>query len=135
MGTFPYNHVLTQEEAIRLAGYVTLAPRGVLYVEGGNTWVEDPPTALHPLFGITGSDEGEADLGLQRGTGEFCLFVVDADYDGENRSIDRLVATADGLALFRRSRREAPRATVTAERATRSAANATPRSTFADRCR
>ncbi|MEM7168511.1 MAG: hypothetical protein AAF581_23920, partial [Planctomycetota bacterium] len=100
LGTFPYNHVLRPNEADTLERY-SAAQGAVLYMEGGDTWFDDPSTPLHAKFGAVSTNGGDSDLSTQIGIPGVCLIVLDADYVGENSSIDRLIPGTSGQALFR----------------------------------
>ncbi len=60
LGVYPSNHVLQEPEAAVLKLY--LAQAGRVYMEGGDTWVFDTQTTLHPLFkespGVDSLDTG-----------------------------------------------------------------------------
>lgn len=67
LGYYPTNHPLSVDEGLLLAQY--LGAGGQIYMEGGDTWYYDDPTAVHPYFGIEGlSDGADGDvLGLVQG--------------------------------------------------------------------
>jgi len=95
LGIFPAKHVLTAAEGSALAAYL-LGSAGdrALYLEGGDTWFFDPPTAVHPLFGIVplsdGSSQGELSS-IVGGSGSGCdLSDLAYSYVGENQWIDRI---------------------------------------------
>jgi hypothetical protein len=50
LGKFYQPHILLQYEGEMLAGF--LENTGNIYLEGGLTWGEGPPTAVHPMFNI-----------------------------------------------------------------------------------
>ena len=52
LGVYPDNHTLTDGEAAVFQSYLTNGGR--LYMEGGDTWVYDHQTPLHPYFKVTG---------------------------------------------------------------------------------
>ncbi len=52
LGVYPDNHVLLETEVGTLKLY--LAGGGKVYLEGGDTWMFDVPTTLHPFFKIKG---------------------------------------------------------------------------------
>ena len=104
LGTSPAKHVLSEPEAALLLDYLTNGVGGSsLYLEGADTWVEDPVTSLHPLFGIDGSFGGLADLDTITGfdIGVADLSGLSMDYDGENSSIDRLIPVPPAATLLR----------------------------------
>ncbi len=61
LGTYGTNHVLTASEGQALADF--LDNGGQLYMEGGDTWFYDTPTAVHPYFNINGISDGTDDAG------------------------------------------------------------------------
>ncbi|MCB9738071.1 MAG: hypothetical protein H6747_02310 [Deltaproteobacteria bacterium] len=52
LGVFPANHSLKESEIDGLKLF--LSQGGRLYMEGGDTWVFDPPTTLHAFFKVQG---------------------------------------------------------------------------------
>ena len=52
LGVYPDNHVLVEGEIAGLKLY--LATGGKVYLEGGDTFMFDAPTSLHPMFKIDG---------------------------------------------------------------------------------
>lgn len=59
-----------------------------IYMEGGDTWAFDDPTALHGFFGIEGLADGGSDLFTV--VGETILAGMDFDYLGVNAWVDEL---------------------------------------------
>ncbi|MGE3166825.1 MAG: IPT/TIG domain-containing protein, partial [Planctomycetota bacterium] len=101
LGTFPHNHVLTEGDAAVLLDFLALPGARVIYLEGGDTWVDDPPTGLHAAFGIHGFDVGQGDLAQQVSPGDLeCWSFPDLDYEGEEFGIDRLEATPGAMVLL-----------------------------------
>lgn len=99
LGIFPAKHVLTSGEGSALAAYLAGPGYPALYLEGGDTWFFDPPTAAHALFGIVplsdGSSMGEL-TDISGAAGTTCdLSALAYDYVGENQWIDR-IAPATG---------------------------------------
>ncbi len=98
LGTDPHHRALSAEEGQLLADYLAgglgpLHPR--LYIEGGEIWGNDPPTALRGLDGVlTRADGGARRLrhirGLDAGSGFDIsrLVRLPVDYTSENESID-----------------------------------------------
>lgn len=99
LGIYNSNHVLTPSEGQKLFSY--LQAGGKLYLEGGDTWYYDPPTAVHPLFGITGISDGAGDLDTIVGiTGTFTE-GIQFKYRGENNWIDRLQPNNGAITILR----------------------------------
>ncbi|UCF64457.1 MAG: T9SS type A sorting domain-containing protein [bacterium] len=91
LGIFPNNHVLTDDEGLRLRDY--LLSGGNVYLEGGDTWCFDPQTAVHGYFQIQPIENGTDDLLFvsgQPGT-SYSSFLL--SYNGENQYIDEISAT------------------------------------------
>ncbi len=98
LGTDPHHRALSAEEGRLLADYLAaglgpLHPR--LYIEGGEVWGNDPPTALRALDGVrTIADNGARRLrhirGLDAGSGFDLsrLVRLPVDYTSESESID-----------------------------------------------
>ncbi len=99
LGVYDQNHVLTGTEGQALADY--LEHGGRLYMEGGDTWAYDSPTAVHEMFKIEGVDDGNGDLGLIFGqNGSFAEGMV-YPYSGDNAYIDRIAPLDNAFQLFR----------------------------------
>ncbi len=56
LGVYPDNFVLDDASAAKFQTY--LAGGGRMYMEGGDTWAYDPPTALHASFKVNGLADG-----------------------------------------------------------------------------
>ena len=97
LGMWSHNHILTGTEGGRLAEY--LDNGGSLYMEGGDTWVYDEQTAVHPYFRIVGVNDGWNDLsgivGIQGMMTQGMVF----GYHGENAFVDR-IQPASGAELI-----------------------------------
>lgn len=98
LGTYPENTVLTETEGERLAEYLNNG--GNLYMEGGDTWYYDSPTAVHPMFNISGIADGSGDLGLVMGMSGTMCENMDYTYDGDNNYIDHIEALPGAENLF-----------------------------------
>jgi len=98
LGSYPDNHVLTTDEGNALADY--LLAGGRVYMEGGDTWAYDEPTAAHLLFFIKGTDDGSGDLGTVNGDLMNFAANYSFEYNGINNYVDRLVALEGGNVLF-----------------------------------
>ena len=98
LGIYSSNHALSTDEGQALADYLNNG--GNLYMEGGDTWVYDPQTAVHPMFGITGIEDGSGDLGTLLGqTGTFTEGMT-YTYSGENAWIDRISPNGSAFSIF-----------------------------------
>ncbi len=98
LGIFEENHVLSQAEGQKLAGF--LNNKGDLYMEGGDTWYFDAATPVHPYFNIQGLSDGNGDLGTLSGMPGFITDGMTFDYIGENNFIDRIKPTNFAVTLF-----------------------------------
>lgn len=101
LGVYNVNHVLSAAEGQVLATY--LQHGGNLYMEGGDTWVWDPKTDVHPMFRINGLHDGFGNLATVTGaTGSYAegLSYV---YAGPNNFIDQLGALAPAFVTFSNS--------------------------------
>lgn len=100
LGIFPdatwlggYSVEVDSLEAYLLSG-------GNIYMEGGETWVIDPPTAIHPYFNITGLSNGFGDLDTILGQAGTFTQGMTFDYSGDNAFIDRIAPNAFSFAIF-----------------------------------
>jgi len=99
LGTYNNNHVLSATEGQALADYLNHGGR--LYMEGGDTWAYDSPTAVHPMFKINGLEDGNSDLGIIMGQqGSFAEGLA-FPYGGDNSYIDHLAPVDNAFELFR----------------------------------
>ncbi|MBN2056469.1 hypothetical protein JW905_16210 [bacterium] len=98
LGIFSDNHVLSQQEGALLAEFLDRG--GCVYMEGGDTWYYDPPTAAHDYFGITGAADGASDTGPVSGvTGTFTEGMT-FNYGGENNWMDHLTPSGGAFAVI-----------------------------------
>ena len=113
LGNYPYNHVLGESEVNTLKLY--LAQGGKIYMEGGDTFMYDPKTSLHPYFqtkgivdeapnGVTGPLKGYAayaDNNANPPTHYGWNFNQDPTYDNLNDQIDPDTAIARTRTILR----------------------------------
>ncbi len=99
LGNYPDNHVLSESETTSLKLY--LAQGGKVYMEGGDTFMYDPKTTLHPFFkakgvldeapnGVTGPLTGYAAFAnntVNPSTNMQWNFNQDSTYDNLNDQI------------------------------------------------
>ncbi len=88
LGTRDSNHVLTNDEGQWLADY--LLDEGLLYMEGGDTWFNDPQTPVHPYFHIEGLGNGSGDLDTIAGLPGTFTNEMTFSFNGDNISIDHI---------------------------------------------
>lgn len=98
LGIYSDNHVLTSTEGQALADY--LENGGMLYMEGGDTWYYDDQTAVHPMFGINGTEDGTSDLNTILGVDGTMTEGMSYNYTGDNDWIDHLTATGGAQLIF-----------------------------------
>ena len=98
LGSFPNNHVLTEDEGNILVTF--LQNGGRVYMEGGDTWSADTLTALHPMFFIKGTEDGMDDLGTIVGDESNFLAGYSFEYNGFNSSVDHIVPYPGGKVLM-----------------------------------
>ncbi len=96
MGIYGAKHVLTEQEGLLFVEYLRLG--GKVYMEGGDTWSNDPATEFHSRFGIVGVDDGVQNYPGPVLGRHFCNgfdFAVTPDFTLNNflDRIDRDVAT------------------------------------------
>lgn len=106
LGTYNNKHILTNSEGQALAGY--LNNNGRLYMEGADTWAYDNQTAVHPMFGITGTNDGYGDLGLLLGQDGAFTDGMLFNYTGDNSYIDRMVITTGADEAFELFKNQVP---------------------------
>lgn len=100
LGVYPNNYVLAN-------GYIVdslvtfLNEGGRLYMEGGDTWAFDQPTALHPYFKIIGVQDGQADTYTCLGISGTFTNQMSFSYSGENSWMDRLGITGGSFEIFK----------------------------------
>ncbi|HEY9113908.1 MAG TPA: C25 family cysteine peptidase [Bacteroidales bacterium] len=98
LGVYPNNHALTAEEGTALADF--LQNGGRLYMEGGDTWVYDEQTDVHPMFHITGLNDGSDDLSSVVGEASSFVNGFNFMYDGDNNYLDQIEAQEESMLLF-----------------------------------
>ena len=86
LGIYSNNHVLTSEEGDKLANFLNNGGR--IYMEGGDTWYYDTPTAVHPMFHITGLEDGTDNLSTIAGSDSNFMNSFSYTYEGANNYID-----------------------------------------------
>ncbi|MGE3165911.1 MAG: FG-GAP-like repeat-containing protein [Planctomycetota bacterium] len=105
LGTFPNNKVLSPAEGTLLANYVTNGVGGSdLYLSGGDTFFFDPQTALHGLLALDATADGFGSVANVQGVAaancDLSSFTTKV-FNGEDDSVDRLVATGTGESILR----------------------------------
>ena len=98
LGIYSSNHALSTDEGQALADY--LDGGGNLYMEGGDTWAYDGQTAVHPMFGINGLEDGTDDLGTILGQAGTFTEDMTYTYSGENNYIDHIAPDGTGFLIF-----------------------------------
>ena len=104
LGTFPRRHRLSEAEADALTAYLR-DRQGALYMEGGDAWY-DMPAALRSFLGISLDSDGVGDLSFLEGAGGVPgpeLGGLRLAYNGENRSLDRLLPEGEGARVLWRN--------------------------------
>ncbi|MBN2432577.1 MAG: trypsin-like peptidase domain-containing protein [Acidobacteria bacterium] len=93
LGYYSGNYELTAADGTRLQAYLDAG--GALYMEGGDTWYYDDPTAVHPYFGIEGLSDGtvENDLGTVTGQAGTPTAGISFAAEGVVTWVDRLGIT------------------------------------------
>jgi type IX secretion system substrate protein len=92
---------LNTQEAAVLVDH--LNDGGRLYMEGGNTWSNDEPTAIQDYFRIEGLENGGDDLGTITGVPGVFSDGLTFMYDGDNQNIDHISAQTGAFKLFNNS--------------------------------
>ncbi|MDD3960782.1 MAG: C25 family cysteine peptidase [Bacteroidales bacterium] len=98
LGIYPDNYTLSNNDGQMLADYLNSG--GKIYMEGGDTWAYDPPTAVHPMFNITGLNDGGTDLFSVSGEDNTFTAGMTFTYSGANSYIDQLAAVNSGIAIL-----------------------------------
>ncbi len=98
LGTTDSNHVLTEEEGEWIANY--LVSGGNVYMEGGDTWFNDPQTQAHPYFYLEASENGSGDLDHISGLNGTFTKGMEFDFDGDNASIDHILPVEDAYLIM-----------------------------------
>lgn len=88
LGVYSSNHTLTTSEGQQLADFLNAG--GMLYMEGGDTWYYDDPTAVHDMFHINAVSDGSGDLGTINGMSGTFTEGMSFSYSGENNWIDQI---------------------------------------------
>jgi hypothetical protein len=104
LGSYADNHILSEEEGDILADYLNNG--GNLFMEGEDTWYYDQlttPTAVHPMFNISGFEDGSNDLlQLDGQTGSIAEGMSFA-YSGDNSYVDRIAPAGSAVMMFMNS--------------------------------
>jgi hypothetical protein len=104
LGTYSDNHVLSAEEGQVLADYLNQG--GNLYMEGADTWYYDQqttPTPVHPMFSISGLEDGTGDLVQLDGQPGSMAEGMTFAFTGENSYIDHIGAIPPAQLMFMNS--------------------------------
>lgn len=105
LGMYPNNHQLNPTEGQTLADY--LQAGGRVYLEGGDSFAFDTPTAFHEVDGVEGLSDGGDDLfdltPQESGTGLDLLSYPITPYTGENSWIDRLATVGPAAGVIWRN--------------------------------
>ncbi|MBN2056467.1 hypothetical protein JW905_16200 [bacterium] len=99
LGVYSSNHQLTTQEGTLLADF--LAAGGRIYMEGGDTWFFDPETPVHPYFHITGTSDGNGDIGPVNGVAGTWTEGMSFSYNGENDWMDHLSPQTGAVTILR----------------------------------
>ncbi|TET43805.1 T9SS type A sorting domain-containing protein [candidate division TA06 bacterium] len=99
LGVYDQNYVLAPGPIVdSLSAY--LNGGGKIYMEGGDTWAYDTPTALHGYFNINGLDDGFGDVDTILGQpGTFTEGMI-SGYSGDNHFMDRLDTLGSAYVVF-----------------------------------
>ncbi|TET45304.1 hypothetical protein E3J62_07750 [candidate division TA06 bacterium] len=99
LGVYDLNYALSPGAIVTaLTSY--LDNNGKIYMEGGDTWAYDTPTALHAYFNINGLEDGFGDVGTVLGQGGTFTAGMSFNYSGDNEYIDRLDPIATAVVVF-----------------------------------
>jgi len=98
LGVYSNNHILTAQQGSLLAAY--LNDGGRLYMEGGDTWYYNSPTAVHAMFGILGQFDGSGDLSTIVGMAGTFTEGMSFPYNGDNNYIDRIAPTGGATLIL-----------------------------------
>lgn len=98
LGVFPDNHILSEAEGQQLSDF--LSNGGRIYMEGGDTWVDDDPTAVHALFYIDGLDAGSDNLTTILGTDGTMMEGYSFVYQGHNNYMDQIAPLGEAVEIF-----------------------------------
>ncbi|MCD4773706.1 MAG: T9SS type A sorting domain-containing protein [Bacteroidales bacterium] len=98
LGIYNDNHALSSNEGDLLADYLNNG--GNIYMEGGDTWFYDDPTAVHPMFNINGLDDGSGNLNTLQGISNTFVHDLEFNYSGDNNYIDQIESVSPAFVLF-----------------------------------
>jgi PKD repeat protein len=70
-------------------------------MEGGDTWDFDTQTAVHSMFGVDATDDGDDDLSTVIGQGGTFTEGMSFSYSGDNNYIDHIEPTGSAFAIFK----------------------------------
>ncbi len=98
LGMFGTNSVINYNQGDQLAEY--LEKDGRLYLEGGDVWVFNPKTTVHPMFHIEGLDDGSDNLNNVDATVGGFTGGLSFKYTGDNRMVDHIKGTESAVNLF-----------------------------------
>lgn len=104
LGVYSNNAALTNPQGQALANFLNAG--GKVYMEGGDTWVYNTPTPVHPMFNIEGLDDGNGDLRVLSGMDSTMVSGLFFSYTGDNKYIDRLAPVGNAVSLFQNSEPE-----------------------------
>lgn len=99
LGTYDQNYVLTSGQGNALANFMN-NQQGKVYMEGGDTWAYNTPTAAHPMFKIDGSSDGSGDLSTIAGVAGTITDGMTFIYDGDNSYIDHLEPLESAISIL-----------------------------------
>lgn len=98
LGVYNNNVTLSSTQGTSLAAFLNQG--GSLYMEGGDTWDYDPPTAVHPYFNINGLEDGSANLNQLIGQSGTLSEGFSFTYTGDNSYIDQFEPIAPAMTIF-----------------------------------
>lgn len=98
LGIYSDNHVLSSSEGQALANFLNNG--GMIYMEGGDTWYYDTQTAVHPMFKINPTDDGDSDLSTLAGQSGTFTEGMSFSYSGENNWIDHIEPVSPAFKIF-----------------------------------
>jgi len=98
LGVYPGNHELSSSDGQLLADYLNNG--GNLYMEGGETWYYDSPTAVHSMFSVNGTGDGGSDLGTINGMTGTATEGFSFNYSGDNQYVDRIAPQGSAVTVL-----------------------------------
>ncbi|RLD80834.1 MAG: hypothetical protein DRJ15_06030 [Bacteroidetes bacterium] len=98
LGVYSSNHALSANDGQALADFLNAG--GKVYMEGGDTWYYDDQTAVHPMFGINGLEDGSDDLSIVNGHSGTFMEGATYVYTGDNNWIDKIEPTGDAFTIL-----------------------------------